>query len=325
VSVNRPPSSLLPSWLLWLGLAAFTTALSIWALSVNQNSNQLWLMLDLRCYIRGRTPGSTRPGPVHAPLLAHPDPLHLSAFRRSRAVRPSSRRFPHGAVSMTAANCAALILANWFAWGMLGHLRSQGRLGAALLTALLGLWLEPVQQNLIWGQINLLLMLLVMADYALPDRSRWKGVGIGLAAGFKLTPAIHIPYLLLTGRRRQAAIATATFSGTILLGFLVLPREANQYWLGGLFDDPVRVGTVSYLSNQSLHGLLGRAVHDSSNLDTLWLFPAAAVGVFGLLLAARQHRRGRELLGILTTAVTGLLVSPISWSHHTLTIINSPP
>ena len=67
-----------------------------------------------------------------------------------------------------------------------------------------------MQQNLALGQINVLLMLLIVVDLLLPRRHWWNGIGIGVAAGIKLVPLIFIPYLLLTGRFRQAATATGT-------------------------------------------------------------------------------------------------------------------
>ena len=82
---------------------------------------------------------------------------------------------------------------------------------------------EPVQQTLALGQVNLLLMLLVVADLLTagaltPGGSKgrtrwWHGLGIGIAAGVKLTPLIFIPYLLLIRRYRQAATATGVFRG----------------------------------------------------------------------------------------------------------------
>jgi alpha-1,2-mannosyltransferase len=48
----------------------------------------------------------------------------------------------------------------------------------------------------------------------------------------------------------------------------------------------------------------------------VWLVLAAAAVVVGLALAARLDRSGEPLLGIGVAAVTGLLVSPISWNHH---------
>ncbi len=46
------------------------------------------------------------------------------------------------------------------------------------------------------------------------------------------------------------------------------------------------------------------------------LLSAVALGVAGLALAAAAARRGDEAGGFCLCALTGLLVSPISWSHH---------
>src|SRR6202012_1435025 len=78
----------------------------------------------------------------------------------------------------------------------------RGLTGAALAFALaaMALWLEPVYMTLYFGQINLILLALVIIDLALPDSCKWKGIGVGIAAGIKLTPLIFVPFLL--GSRR---------------------------------------------------------------------------------------------------------------------------
>jgi alpha-1,2-mannosyltransferase len=48
----------------------------------------------------------------------------------------------------------------------------------------------------------------------------------------------------------------------------------------------------------------------------LWLGLAAVIAALGLAAAAALHRGGRPVAGWLTCALTGLLVSPISWDHH---------
>lgn len=59
------------------------------------------------------------------------------------------------------------------------------------------LWLEPVRTTLLLGQVGLLLMAIIIWDLLpLRDGGRWQGVGIGIAAGVKLTPLLFIPYLL---------------------------------------------------------------------------------------------------------------------------------
>jgi alpha-1,2-mannosyltransferase len=190
--------------------------------------------------------------------------------------------------------------------GWAGGARSR-RLGLALCVAAVGLWLEPIDLTLHFGQINLILMALVLVDLAAPDSARYKGVATGIAAGLKLTPLIFLPYLLLTGRVRAAAVGAASFAGTVAVGFAVLGRDSAGYW-GGQFaepgDDPAR------LVNQSLNGLVLRLTRDGTGAHPVWIAAALAVGLTGLGAAVAA------VLGVCLCAATGLLVSPISWSHH---------
>ncbi len=88
------------------------------------------------------------------------------------------------------------------------------RLGATLLLSRAWLlWTEPVQRALFLGQVELVLMALVVWDLCQPDRRRWKGAATGLAAGIKLVPLLFIAYLLLTRRFRQAAVAGGRVRG----------------------------------------------------------------------------------------------------------------
>ena len=129
---------------------------------------------------------------------------------------------------------------------------------AAFAIAAVGLWLEPVAMTLFFGQINLVLLALVVGDLALPDRIKGKGIGIGLAAGIKLTPLIFIPYLLFTRRVKAAAVSALTFAVTVGLGFALLPHASAVYW-GGKFTRP---GSKPFhLDNQSLNGVILRLTH----------------------------------------------------------------
>jgi alpha-1,2-mannosyltransferase len=177
--------------------------------------------------------------------------------------------------------------------------------------AALSLWLEPVFQTLLFGQINLALTCLVLWDLTRPPTARGRGVALGIAAGIKLTPAVFVPYLFLTGRRREALTAAAACTGTVLLGGLLLPSASADFWTRRLYETG-RVGRVWIVDNQSLQGLLARALGDPAP-GLAWALPAAAVGVAGLWLAARA---GEDRHGVLLTAFTALLISPISWSHH---------
>ena len=223
---------------------------------------------------------------------------------------------------LTGASVVALPAALYLVLRLSGPAREQAGERAwtlALAVAAAAIWLEPARATLGYGQVDILLTAAVLYDLSLPDTARRKGVMIGLAAGLKLTPAIFAVYLLVTGRRRAAATAAAVFAGTVAAGFAVFPASSAWFW-AGRFASPGHVSPVQNPQNQSLYGALARVMHDADILP-VWLLLAATVAVAGLALAAAASRRGDEALGFSLCAVTGLLISPISWIHHWVIVI----
>ncbi len=191
--------------------------------------------------------------------------------------------------------------------------------GVASATGLWGLtalvlapiiWLEPVRLSLQLGQINLVIMTLVIADLLTQPSRRWTGVGIGLAAGIKLTPALFILFLIATGRRREAVVAGVTFVSTVAVGFLLLPADSTEFWLRGGFHDVRRISSDP-LANTSLAGLLARLGWGQWQTAGAVLFAVIAIAV-----AAAAWRRGQLLLGIAIAGLASAAASPFSWSHH---------
>src|SRR5690242_145188 len=226
--------------------------------------------------------------------------------------------------AMTLASLAALGLSLWLVFGALGYRESKAiRLGATLGVSALALATEPVQQTLSLGQVNLLLMLLIVADLltggalAPAGRTRWwHGIGIGIAAGVKLTPLIFIPYLLLIRRYRQAATASVVFAVTAALGYAILPGDSGTYWAHGLFLKANRIVFLGTRGNQSLRGVLTRLAGSVSAGTVPWIAAAVLVAVAGLVAAALLYRARQPVPAMLACALTGLLVSPLSWDHH---------
>ena len=242
--------------------------------------------------------------------------------------------------AMTLASLAALGLSLWLVFGALcwpggttprnpprpGGIHPPGppwRLGATLGVSALALATEPVQQTLGLGQVNLLLMLLVIADLLTGGaqtpgaRTRWwHGFGIGIAAGVKLTPLIFIPYLLLIRKYRQAATATATFAATVALGYAILPRDSRTYWADRLFLNADRIVFLGTRGNQSLRGIVTRLAGSVNSGTTPWIILAILAVIAGLVTAALLYRAGQPVPAMLACALTGLLVSPLSWDHH---------
>ena len=183
----------------------------------------------------------------------------------------------------------------------------------ALVLTVLALGLEPVWKTLLLGQINLILLALVVVDVLV--RPRFSGVLVGIAAAVKLTPLIFVAHMFATGGWRDGLRALGTFAGLQALMFALVPRDALNYWTKAAFD-PDRIGGVHWIFNQSLNGLLHRASHDAPWSGTVALLVAAVLAVPSLWLVRRLHARGEHLGALLVTAFLGLLASPVSWTHH---------
>jgi alpha-1,2-mannosyltransferase len=229
-------------------------------------------------------------------------------------------------------NAAALLGTIWVTLGGIGCRASLARLGGTLLLGGVLLWVEPVQRTLFLGQIELVLMALIMWDMCQPDSRKWKGAGIGIAAGIKLVPLIFIPYLLLTRRYRQAAVAGGVFAATVLIGFAAAPADSVRWWFDGVFAQGSRTGFIGWEGNQSLQALITRLSGSIAAGQPIWLAAAAVTLVAGLAAAMLLDRAGRgspspvtrsgwRMAGLLTCALTGLLISPISWDHHWVWVV----
>jgi alpha-1,2-mannosyltransferase len=220
----------------------------------------------------------------------------------------------------TLASLAALLATVWVTLGGLGYTGTRVRAGGTLLFAAVLFWSTPVLHVVYLGQIELLLMALVMWDLCQSEQRWWQGIGVGVAAGIKLVPLIFIPYLLLTGRIRQAVVAAATFAGTIVAGF-ALPADSRTWWLDGLFVQGSRTGFPGRDINQSLPGLITRLSGSVAAGRPVWLVVSVLTLIAGVACAALLHRLGHPMVGIVTCAITGLLVSPVSWDHHWVWIV----
>ncbi len=176
--------------------------------------------------------------------------------------------------------------------------------------------LDPVWQTLFLGQINLILLALILTDIWRVSRgsSGVTGIGVGVAAAIKLTPAIFIVFFLLARRTKAACVAAGTFAACGLVGFAVAPHASTRYW-EHLSHDTSRVG-APYISNQSPYAAAIRIAGGQGHIGWWWVLVSAAFAVAGLAVAAMLVRRGDWLGATAVTGTTGLLVSPISWAHH---------
>ncbi len=204
-----------------------------------------------------------------------------------------------------------------------------GLLGVAVLVAV-----EPIRTTLGYGQVNTLLMALVVADL-FPDRSSGpdsgrrrggsrlrglRGVLIGLAAAIKLTPALFVVFAFLIAKKRVAITAIVSFVVFTGIGAVLLFSETVIFF-GGLSGGDTRTASPLYTGNQSLLGVFFRLV-DSSRVTTLvGLAISGLVAILGCLVAAHWWRLGQKVFAVALVGLSTCLASPLSWTHHYVWIL----
>jgi alpha-1,2-mannosyltransferase len=186
-----------------------------------------------------------------------------------------------------------------------------------VLVAVVATALDPVRTTLYLGQINIVLLALVVGDLLGRPDSRLRGVGVGLAAAVKLTPLLFVVYLAATRRWRAAGTALATFAAAAGLGFVLAPADSVAFWLDGTFLAADRISDVAGPSNHSLNGLLARI--GAEGLP--WLAAAAALGAATIGLAVRAHRSGAEVLAVTLCGTASAALAPFAWSHHYVWVV----
>jgi alpha-1,2-mannosyltransferase len=194
-----------------------------------------------------------------------------------------------------------------------------GLIGIAVVLAM-----EPIRTTLGYGQVNTILMALVIADL-LPDppaqpRHIPQGTLIGLAAAIKLTPALFVIFMFLIGKRRPAITALVSFAVFTGIGALLLFRETLVFF-GGLSGGDTRTASPLYAGNQSLLGVFFRLIDTSRATTLVGLAVAGVLAVLGCLVAAHWWRNDEKVFAVALVGLTTCLASPLSWTHHYVWIL----
>jgi alpha-1,2-mannosyltransferase len=175
--------------------------------------------------------------------------------------------------------------------------------------------LEPVRSNFAFGQVNIALMALVIADClgVLPRRLR--GIGIGIAAGIKITPAAFGLVLLFRRDGTGVARALAAFAATVVIGFLARPQASLYFW-GTEFFRTDRAGGPEFSRNQAITGLIARLGAAGVVKDVLWLLGVAAIVAAAVFAGHRFTRSGMHVAATAVVALAALLAAPLAVTHH---------
>ncbi|WP_156686701.1 glycosyltransferase 87 family protein [Mycobacterium sp. Marseille-P9652] len=186
---------------------------------------------------------------------------------------------------------------------------------AAVIVVPATLWLEPIAANFAFGQINVVLMTLVIAD-CVPRRTPWpRGLLLGLGIALKLTPAVFLLYFLLRRDTRAALTALASFAVATLLGFALAWNDSWEYWTYTLHHTD-RIGEAALNTDQNVAGALARVGLGHQPQFLLWVAVSLAILALTVWAMRRVLAAGEPMLALVCVALFGLLVSPVSWSHH---------
>ena len=246
---------------------------------------------------------------------AHPPASVLLALPMGRL------DFPDAVLAWNLVSVAALLASLAIVAAGLPELKALFLPAAALLPFCL-----PVYGNLQQCQLNLLLLLMVTAAWAL-DRSGRPGAAgmlVGAAAAIKLFPAYFVVYF--AARRRWPAVlaAAASFLALNLATAAVLGRQTYDDYLHIVLPYMRRFSTLGY--NFSIAGFWNKLFDPAGEggvVIPLWPSPAVArcgtllsdlaVTAVVVALAYRARTPARRDLACGAAVTAMLLVSPVTW------------
>jgi alpha-1,2-mannosyltransferase len=271
--------------------------------------------VDLHVYLGGSA-AIDHPGTLYSYVYADqtPDfPLPFTYPPFAAVVFYPLHLLPFGLVAFLwqIATMAALYGAIRLSQRLMG-VAAAGRRVAMAWTAV-AIWIEPLRSTFDYGQVNVLLMAAVLWAVCTP---RWwlSGLLVGVAAGIKLTPAITGVYLVGARRWAAAVFSAVVFVATIGISVLVVGDQA-RYYFTELLGDAHRVGPIATSFNQSWRGGISRILGHDVGFGPPLLAAVAVTAVLAVL-AWRALDSSDRLGRLLVVELFGLLLSPISWTHH---------
>ncbi|MFI6534723.1 glycosyltransferase 87 family protein [Nonomuraea sp. NPDC050547] len=176
-------------------------------------------------------------------------------------------------------------------------------------------YLMPIRDQVRFGQVDILLVALCVADL-LAVRPKWpRGFLIGLATAVKLTPGVFLIYLLVTRQWRTFWMACFVAALLTVLPFAVIPQDAAAFWFSALLD-PERLGSNAATTNQSVRGMLIRLYLPDLLTSAIWVAVIAFIGWYGFRGAYRAYQAKDMVTAVALTGLMAVLLSPVAWIHH---------
>jgi len=265
-----------------------------------------------------------RPGPNFVGVNAHP-PVSVLLVLPLAGLDYSRAHFLWNLLSLAALAISAAIMAR--ALGI-------GFSPLALLGVVVVLLSGPIEQHLFHGQLNLVLLLLIVVVWW-ADRSGlpgWAGTILGLAAAIKFVPAVIFLYFALQRRWSAILAGAASFLVACLTALAILGPETLRVYIEDA--SPQVAEWRSCYSNNSLAGFWHKLLDPGSKGDRVepivrapalarWLTAGSCIGILALVAAGIRRARGngQSDLAFALAVVACVLISPVAWDHYSVLLL----
>lgn len=173
-------------------------------------------------------------------------------------------------------------------------------------------------QEMLWGQINIILMFLCLCGAIVTDRIQRPvvvGVLVGIATAIKLTPGLFLIFFLFTKRWAEALWACVAGAVSTALAAVFFTDDVWRFFTHTLWDlsDRVALGeNFDTPGNNSIQGVA--AFIDISGWPVTLI--VGIIAVAGLGAAIYTSRNLGLIPALLIIGMLSPLLSPVSWIHH---------
>jgi hypothetical protein len=183
---------------------------------------------------------------------------------------------------------------------------------------------DPVALSFVLGQVDAWVLLGLALGVWASSRERWWlcGVGIGIAAVLKISPALLILYMFLRGKNRAVIASLLTVIALLAAGSLAAKPGDLALFLGGVATSVA--GASLHTQNQSLPAWLARLILPNTDLLTFtidigvlrYLSIPIALG-FAVFLAMKMRKEPFRVLELGLMIMVALVAGPLTWDHYT--------
>lgn len=228
----------------------------------------------------------------------------------------------------------------WIVPVMLLGFKPRKRPAAFLASVLVMLLFNPTRWVINLGEVDILCLSAIILFWILAKKDKPWAAGLFLAVAIvvKTYPVVLLPFLFLTGRRREIVHTFIWLGITLVISYIALPHVIWSDWLrnivpaGGYLKTPAGLFPPSSPWNQGLNGFFARLFMRGGHLSSVHAVQLAEKGVVYLFSAACmivtavavwRSRKLKDNLDrcMIVTLPAIFLIAPFSYLQHLVYLI----